>query len=457
MTKTSFRFAAKRALTLVELLIVMALLILLASISLGAMKSLLRGQKVSQASVVVRQYLQNAQMRAVASGRPVAVFLDRISMANSGTGSTPTAANYSVTRLQFGEVFPPYTGDIDGVSGLLREFDFTDSATAWVKDGSGNFATSRMPFDNHADAVEFALADVLSGFGTGDSDSATNPGFVKPGDLIEFEGFTGKFVIERYKLIGASNVVVQFFNPPSTYSLARSLKSTGARHSIYESSDHSAVTPQLSLSVPGGAPPGYVPTKQVRFRIYRQPTRSMVGSLVLPRGTCIDLSVSGVGLNDNGPDGGTFGLATAPAGLGTPSASDFSRLGLVFNSEGRLAYIIDDNTMRTPSRIALDSSSMVYLMVGRTDQVLPGFPTNSIKMAATQHPDYGASELPKSNLSDPENVWVTCNPFTGEVKTSPNGAVDLSAKWAAVQANATTPVFDVVSQARSLAAAGMTN
>ncbi len=119
MSTTRNRCKRRSALTLIELLIVMGVLVILASISLGAMKTLLRGQKVSQASVTVRQYLQNAQTRAVASGRPVAVFLDRVSMIAGDMTGSPTSANFTSTRLQLGEVFPPYTGDFENAQGRL--------------------------------------------------------------------------------------------------------------------------------------------------------------------------------------------------------------------------------------------------------------------------------------------------------------------------------------------------
>ncbi len=417
MNRSSFRIA--RGLTLIELLIVMAVMILLASIALGAMKSLLRGQKVSQASVSVKQYLQNAQMRAVASGRPTAVFFDRISMSGVGPTATPVPGNYSATRLQFGEVFPPYTGDVENSVGLL-----TDST------GLG-YANTLVFQPSIPTPPPNAVENVAAGFGVISGANVVG-GFISIGDAIEFDDCQARFSISRVSAnVPATGCIsVTFTNPK--------------------------VTRQLPLQ--SGT------NTYKRFRVYRQPTRSLVGALVLPRGTCVDFSLSGVGVADSGIGGGTFYLAKAPDSAGTATTGDYSRIGIVFYSDGKIAYIMDENTKADltirPKRVFLDATNMIYLMVGRTDQVLPGYPATNLKTAALQHPDYGASDLPKSNLIDPENIWITCNPLTGEIKSSPVSGLDptvVEARWTSAQSNVNEIVSDLIIEARSLASAGISN
>jgi Tfp pilus assembly protein FimT len=397
-------------LTLVELMIVMALMIILASISLGAMKTLLRGQKVAQAAISVRQYLQNAQMRAVGSGRPVAVFFDRVNM--NGESGSPTPSNYSSTRIQFGEVFPPYTGDVENTVGKLTGSNY---ATAVVFEPLG------------ANAV----ANVAAGFGSVNGANLFG-GFINVGDVIEFDDCEARFTINSMvpNLPSVGSITVNFENP--------------------------RISRQLPLK--SGA------TIFKRFRIYRQPTRSFVGSIVLPRNTCVDFSLSGLGLADSGIGGGTFHLSNPPDFGATVNPGDFSRIGIVFYSDGKIAYILDENTKANTNirakRVFIEATSMIYLLVGRSDQVLPGFPTSNLKTAALQHPEYGASELPKSNLVDPENIWITCNPATGEIKSSPVADLDLATvqtRWTSAQSNANEVVSDLIIEARSLAAAGMSN
>lgn len=410
-------FRRSRGLTLIELLIVMAVMIVLASVALGAMKSLLRGQKVSQASVSVKQYLQNAQMRAVASGRPVAVFFDRISMA--GTAGGPVSANYTATRIQFGEVFPPYTGDIENSVGKLQDSSGLGYANTVVFEPS-------IPL-SPPNAVE----NVAAGFGTVSGGNVVG-GFISIGDVIEFDDCEARFSITG---------------------IAGNVPSTGC---ITVTFSNPKVARQLPLQ--SGT------STYKRFRVYRQPTRSLVGSIILPRGTCVDLSLSGVGIADSGIGSGTFYLDKAPDATGTATTGDYSRIGIVFYSNGKIAYIMDENTKADlsvrPKRLFLEASSMIFLMVGRTDQVLPGFPGTNLKTSALQHPDYGASDLPKSNLVDPENIWITCNPLTGEIKSSPVVSLDptvVGARWTSAQSNVNEIVSDLIIEARSLATAGISN
>src|SRR5690606_14884769 len=67
-------------------------------------------------------------------------------------------------------------------------------------------------------------------------------------------------------------------------------------------------------------------TTTARFRLYRKPTKSFLQTLTLPRGTCIDLSSSGLGTTGN-----EFRVPVPPP---TPLALAM----IVFNPQGRIAY-----------------------------------------------------------------------------------------------------------------------
>lgn len=426
-------------LTLVELLIVMGLLTLLATFSLSGMRDLMRSQKVSQASTLVKQYLENAQIRAITNGRPVAVFLDRVSIvgdrslpANDEAFDAPLASNYTITRLQFGEVFPPYVGDVQDVVGTLGE-DMTNYPI--------NVRSTTRTDDGHADQITFAdVALVASGLGVG--------GFVSQGDLIGLEGYDGLFRIENIIRSG-NTVTVQFFNPPQSYNavISEKIRNNIALDPVYESASHSAFATRIPL---GGA------AKQVRFRIFRQPTKSLVGAITLPRGTCVDISLSGIGPSDSGAAGGRFNLDRAPSNRSnTVTPADFSRIGIVFDSQGRVSYVMNQtqlggNLLRTFTEV----NSNLYLLVGRTDQVLPGLqsarPNQTVASQSLAAFSDGTGELPPSNLVDLENTWITCNPFTGEIKSSPVSALTLTNL-------SPTDLPIAVSQARTAAIAGLTN
>ncbi|MFN7890775.1 MAG: Tfp pilus assembly protein FimT/FimU, partial [Pirellula sp.] len=65
------------ALTLIELLVTLAVVSSLALLILPSVKSLLLDRKSSQSAIVVKNYLEAARSRAIASGKPVAVVLER--------------------------------------------------------------------------------------------------------------------------------------------------------------------------------------------------------------------------------------------------------------------------------------------------------------------------------------------------------------------------------------------
>ena len=76
----------RRGVTLVELLIVMGVLTILATLSLTTVKGLLKDQKISQAGRLVEQYFESARIRALTNGRPVAVFLERVDLTGDASG-----------------------------------------------------------------------------------------------------------------------------------------------------------------------------------------------------------------------------------------------------------------------------------------------------------------------------------------------------------------------------------
>lgn len=376
------RKARHYGVTLVELLIVMGILTILATISLGTVKGLLKDQKISQAARLVEQYMESARVRALVSGRPVAVFLERVSLTGDNNGAA-VPANFTATRLSIGEVFPPYTGDVSGASGTLRD---TDN-------------------DGFADEIVFNQVDVISGFGT-----PGMPGFIRQGDTIEFEGYEGRFEIRLPSPSGLL-MVVPFVNPPPNRR-----------------------TP-VALPVNSQHPP------QVGFRIYRRPTKSLLGAITLPRGTCIDLSASGLGPRSAG--GGevadrplnilvspfslvrhtTQPTSAAPGGVGPLTPASYSRIAIMFSGDGRLSNVLTDTRLapRDAEVRAVDASQILYLMVGRTDQVVPDGTANltALRNSLLRRDSPSDADPVRSNLLDSVNIWISCNPFTGELKSAP--------------------------------------
>jgi prepilin-type N-terminal cleavage/methylation domain-containing protein len=441
-TQFGNRARLRAAFTLIELLIVIGIATVLASLSLSTVRGLLKDQKITQAARMAKQYIDTARTRAMSNGRPVALFLERTSVA--GISGAVTEANYTVTRLSIGEVFPPYTGETTGALATLWDVvpDLPAAPIAATKFPLSRGATDLVgsPIgDGFADQARFILADVVSAFGT-----ASSPGMVSVGDTIEFVGNIQRFVIESIDFVPAgapTQVAVTFFNPPTTYDaiLADRFRTKAARNTKFEVS-YSGREPTLRTSNtvtgllgPSGSAPSAVP-----FRIYRKPTKSLVGTIAMPRGTCIDLSVSGIGPSSTAADStNPFHLTASPDSV-VPTAeqlqpSSFSRIAIVFNAEGRANGLFRDDRIVSLNGTApvvrttftpFGLSSALHLLVGRTEQVLPSAPLSA--------PIEAGKDDPRGNVMDGGNTWISIHPFTGAIESSPVAPVSATTLGPAV-------------------------
>lgn len=305
-----------RGFTLVELLVVMAVLVVLAGVTLPTVKGLLHDQKVSAAARLVKAHVEAAQARAISSNRRVAVILER----NANDSNI-------VTRLSIGQTFPPYEGDVSPTLGTL-----------------GDSSGSSLYYNQIT--IPTASASLLT----------ATPAVFGAGDFIQI-GNSSK----TYTITDISSGVVTFSNP--------SLTSGGL------------ATQEPQLLKLGRA------STTASFRIFRRPTKSFVQSSSLPRGTCIDMTVSGIGQT-----GAEFSVSGAA-----------SPLMIVFDPDGSIFSITDGSTTFPPS-------SITHLLVGRTEQVSLAAPLS------VEDPDDSATF--NANLNDNGNSWISINPITGMIYSS---------------------------------------
>ena len=339
----------RRAFTLVELLVVMAALTILAALTLPSLKTLLADQKVTNAGWVVKAHIESARARAVASGRPVAVILERVSASLPTTPAPGLIPVNTVTRMSIGQVFPPYTGDTANVVGTLVDAYGRNTTTlrydTTVQDGFYDRIT-----------VPSAFASLLTA------------GVVGQGDFIQIGDREQVFVIRSAPTTSGGVTTIDFINPP-----------------VYTTAANTEVaTQEEQLPVRNNT--------SVRFRIFRKPEKSFVQSSVLPRGTCVDLTVSGI--DDSGNE---FRSATT-----TWTAP----IMIVFNEAGRVEYLTD-GTSNFPSAV----SGVVHLLVGLTDQVSASAPPLEVE-------DPNDSSTFNANVNDENNLWISINPWSGNVFSS---------------------------------------
>lgn len=381
MTKN--RVSDRLAVTLIELLIVMGLIVLLAGLTLPTVRSVLKDQRVTEAARVVQGVAEGARAKAIYMGRPVALIFERVRADSTAPAGFNLQADNTVERISMGEVFPPYEGDWWGTTGTIQAPILP--------------ATIPTFFD-----IPLAQAASMMDVATG-----TPTGLVQAYDLIQFGDHAQLFLITGLARTGTApnyNVTVTFQNPPVGY---------------YRPTAPAAYSePQWTVN------------GQTRFKIFRQPTKSMVGAVVMPRGTCIDLTNSGVGVG-----GRQFEVPTRATALPV----EFSSVSIIFNSRGTVdgAYFI--NLGLAVPRVEVMPVGLYHFQIGRPEQVIHH------TLLGTPSATPGARDNFKANLYDTANLWLTINPYSGAVYTTQNFPCD------------TAPAAAQLSVARTLASQALSN
>lgn len=230
------RATSRKGLTLTELLVVVSIIVIVAGALVPLVQPVLKGRNTREAARQLSVMITGAQARAVASGRPVGIWLER-------AASEPTDAPdrwYAVYKVSYAEEPVPYSGD------------FYDSRIAVNQ--------------NAADPTvweAFFLPDISC------CQSAIT--LVRPGDSIRLNQRG-----PRYPVIGMDQFKISFRVPPTTpapFSPARYINQpTGTPFEIFRQPRKSVAAPielpnntAIDLSVSGYSTLGN-PT-QTSFRL----------------------------------------------------------------------------------------------------------------------------------------------------------------------------------------------
>ena len=226
----------QHAMTLVEILVVIAIIGLLATLMVPAVKYQYRNRSVVEGERQLNAFIGAAQARAQQLGRPVGIWIERFQkeapLPMAGANPVfPAGANYAVTVYQ-AEVPRPYTGD-------LRDSRLTvaNNGTDWV--------------------IIFPPASALL--------NPNNP-------LIR--------VGERFK--------IQFDHRGPFHEAMRLATPTTPGAAEY-------VLLLDAIGTGGQIPKAALNGSGVPYTVHRRPARSFNPPLRLPQGAVIDLSVSGIG------------------------------------------------------------------------------------------------------------------------------------------------------------------
>lgn len=361
----------RRGFTLVELMLVILIMLAVTVITVAMLTPAMRGRRLREAARQVNVFLNAARNRAIQTGRPWGVVIER----------QPGFPSASVV-LHLCETPPIYAGNSH--SAALR------LATLGVDPQTG---------------VATVGATVTWG--------EISAGLIRPGDVVwlnyQGEGYTitlvddsdGDGYFDNGNLVDSD--LDGWYDVPTQ---------AGSFPLVLQVRLRPGSTPS-ALPWPVADPPNnsFPLSKPVAFQIKRQPARSSSDTTQLPEGTCIDLG----GLDSQGNLVPTSGLDEADLGTfrprpANPSASppvleDVSPIVILFSPNGSVERVYSWDPPNFTSWSGRPLLSPIYLLIGYRDKV---------NGDATRPPG------DRTNLEDLNSLWVVISPRTGLVVTAQN-------------------------------------
>ena len=133
--------------TLVELLIVLAIMVLLAAVALPTVKDLLANQQIAKTARNISAFIDKARSRAIAEGKFVGIRVERLNTLD------PVGRAQSIRIRELTSV-PPYTGDASNAFAILKtNTGYTNANLSYLTIAEFN------PFDNALLALSASMVD----------------------------------------------------------------------------------------------------------------------------------------------------------------------------------------------------------------------------------------------------------------------------------------------------------
>jgi type II secretory pathway pseudopilin PulG len=416
--------------TLVELLAVILILMMITAMTIPAVAPAVSGRRTREAARMVSAFLNAARSRAIETGRPAGVWIERVP-------GLPEAA----VSMFFAEVPPIYGGDF---------LDSTVEAVVLGPDGLPHEPYSRNWMDYYNVVIPRSRTSFLT-------DAWSNPDpaqqqLVRAGDLIEFEGYDRKYPLKILDIAAANmtngSATTQFQIPPrgetKWWYILRGRNcsaSTGPNGAYTE--ERVGYSPRYvirwfddliyignlwdNVTVETTRTPFNFDAHGVRYKIYRQPIRIQAGAIRLPEGTVIDLNFStmtGGFFSDSGipfhPRRDTqqvvgAGVMPIPYWGDAIYPNDDTPVIIIFSASGTVERVYSHQRDQAGNWgwQGLDAYGPIYLLIGDLDHVNSDcFHCKS--QTAQQNMDIQFNK----NWLNLNALWVRLTPNTGNISTS---------------------------------------
>ncbi len=400
----------RRGVTLIELLTVLGVVTLLALLVLPTVKTLITDRKSTNAATMVRNFLEAARARAVGTGRPVAVVLERISSLPAdinGDGLINEMDVVSNSRLMSATAIDPLPG------GSSADINFV------VYNSCIRLSMAEQPLPVTNLMLSFSAPIVARGPSTW-----TAP-YIPPADIQLPTLSVAAIESRNYFSIdgGVSNPLLASlfvagnevsFNKSSTKHLIIQTSLDTTNNVLWFTTiSNSGVLSDLEQALPSNEIVSNPTQSFLTFTVFQKP-RSINGPAIqLPKGMCVDLSLSGfasfgnVAIVDNinktlRDQRMRFSSAWLYGPVSAPNASELRPIYIVFGPDGGLSRVYANGALSSAS-IPVEIADDFFLYVGKIDQVVVPMFDNTIRQ----------------NLTDPSTYVVRLSPKSGAISVAP--------------------------------------
>jgi prepilin-type N-terminal cleavage/methylation domain-containing protein len=440
----SCRTKRYRGLTLVELLVVLGVVSVLTAIVLPSIKTVLTDRKSSQTAITVKSFFEAARARAIGKNRSVSVVLERLSSRVNPFSTPFVSETASATVTSPVDNFVPYNACIR-MSLAEEPLPFTESMLPTLVTmrprGIAVPETPNFPTDDYVD--EDSVVDSHDGgaeiraFNVQGPEAALRvlASHLIAGSEISFGDSKRKFTIvsPRTPQVHKNFIDRHPGNPPPQgiwFSIVNELAE--------DESGERASPPYVAFTVPS-------PNGVSRFKVYTRPKPIYSEMVQLPRGMCIDLSLSGFAMDtirNDVPSSPSTQPVFDKAGPiehplsdyrvrfasdwigngGTPTPEQLRPIYITFTADGILSHVWT-NERSGPNLIRIDATQDIFLHIGKIDQiVMPIDPAIGGRNKAAL--DAVAASGVRQNLTDLNSYIIRLSPKTGTITASPAVGLD---------------------------------
>jgi type II secretory pathway pseudopilin PulG len=421
------RAQSHRGATLLELLAVILILLMITAMSIPAVTPAVSGRRTREGARMVSAFLNAARNRAIETGRPAGVWIERF-----------PGLPESASSLYMAEIPPTYSGD------------FLDSTVECVIVGPDG-----LPYDpwarNHRDFYNLVIPRSRTTFLT---DAWSNPDpqeqqLVREGDLLQLDGYDRMYPLKvitqtptssggaggpPLQLPGRSEnkwwYIVRGRNcsattgPNGAYTNERYNPSLRYVIRWFDRSHH--LGQATNATVQSTDVPLNFDRPGIRYKIYRQPMRLQAGAIRLPDTVVIDLNFSGMTNGLIADSGLPFHPRQEPAQTQTASAlrnpywgdsvypDDTTPIVIVFSASGHVerVYCHQRDALGNWNWEGVEAYGPIYLLVG--DRAFITGEAFRLSQSANENMEIQFNK----NWLNLDALWVRITPNTGDISTS---------------------------------------